>query len=91
MFVLNENPFYNHYVRHKTHTSIQNKLNGGNSSSSDNRANGTQSAARTTYCRLMFPQAFISNLSSAPGNHCCDNMKHIFDDHTKLTQVVIVR
>ncbi|CAF0790280.1 unnamed protein product [Rotaria sp. Silwood1] len=34
MLVLLQNPFYANHIRHKTHTSVQNKLNGGSSSSS---------------------------------------------------------
>ncbi|CAF3688026.1 unnamed protein product [Rotaria sordida] len=94
MFVLHQNPYYNHYIRHKTHTSIQNKLNGGSSSSSsssDTKSNASQSTKTKPFCRLIFPPSSPPNSSSIPGNRCCDDMKHILDDHARLAQGVIVR
>ncbi len=82
MSVLHQNPFYDHHIRHKTHTSIQNKLNGGSSSSSssENKSNGSPSQP---YSRLIYPQA--------SENRCSNGMKHILDDHARLAQSVTVR
>jgi len=89
MSVLHQNPFYDHYIRHKTHTSIQNKLNGGSSSSSsENKTNGSTTKP---YSRLIYPQASLPNASSIPGNRCYNDMKHILEDHAKLAQSVTVR
>jgi hypothetical protein len=94
MFVLHQNPYYDHYIRHKTHTSIQNKLNSGSSSpsSSENKSNASQSSTIKPYSRLIYPQTSPSNSSSIPpGNRCYNGMKHILDDHARLAQGVIVR
>ncbi|CAF3523898.1 unnamed protein product [Rotaria socialis] len=94
--VLHQNPYYDHYIRHKTHTSIQNKLNSGSSSSSsspssENKTNCSQSSTTKSYCRLIFPQVSTSKSSSVPGNRCCNDLKHMLDDHARLAQGVIVR
>jgi hypothetical protein len=91
--VLHQNPFYDHYIRHKTHTSLQNKLNGGSSpssspSSSENKSSGSNTKA---YSRVIYPQSSLSNSSSTPGTRCYNGMKHILDDHANLAQTVTVR
>jgi hypothetical protein len=43
MLVLLQNPFYANHIRHKTHTSVQNKLNGGSSSSSSPSSSNSSS------------------------------------------------
>ncbi len=43
MLVLLQNPFYANHIRHKTHTSVQNKLNGGGSSSSNSSSSSSSS------------------------------------------------
>ncbi|CAF4195978.1 unnamed protein product, partial [Rotaria magnacalcarata] len=93
LFVLHQNPYYNHYIRHKTHTSIQNKLNSGSSSSpsSENKTNCSQSSTTKSYCRLIFPHVSTSNSSSVPSNRCCNDLKYMLDDHARLAQGVIVR
>ncbi|CAF1211970.1 unnamed protein product [Adineta steineri] len=91
-YVLHQNPFYDHYIRHKTHTSVQNKLNGGSSSSSsENKINITQSSITESYCRLIYPQPSHSKPPSIPGNRCYNGVKHILEDHARLAQGVIVR
>ncbi|CAF1085527.1 unnamed protein product [Rotaria sordida] len=45
MLVLLQNPFYANHIRHKTHTSIQNKLNGGSSSSSSSSSLSSSSSS----------------------------------------------
>ncbi|CAF1249710.1 unnamed protein product, partial [Didymodactylos carnosus] len=45
MVILDQNPFYSNYIRHKTHTSIQNKLNGGGSSSASGHGSGSSSSS----------------------------------------------
>ena len=90
MFVLHQNPFYDHYIRHKTHTSIQNKLNG--ESSSDNKSNLSQLSTTQPYSRLIYPQSFIPHSSStSPTNRCYNDMKYILDEHARLAQRVLVR
>lgn len=89
MSVLTQNPFYDHYIRHKTHTSIQNKLNGGSSSpTSENKVNESKSKP---YSRVIYPQTINSNTSSIPGNRCYNGMKHILEDHNRFAQSVTVR
>ncbi|CAF4518793.1 unnamed protein product, partial [Rotaria sp. Silwood2] len=80
MLVLLQNPFYANHIRHKTHTSIQNKLNSGSSSSSspspssspsssssssESRMNVSQSLTIKPYSRLIFPQAAGPSLASS--------------------------
>jgi hypothetical protein len=89
--VLHQNPFYDHYIRHKTHTSLQNKLNGGSSSSSSSSENKSTGSNTKPYSRLIYPQASLPNASSIPGNRCYNDMKHILEDHAKLAQSVTVR
>lgn len=48
MFVLLQNPFYANHIRHKTHTSVQNKLNGGSSSSSSNSSSSPSPTSSTS-------------------------------------------
>lgn len=82
MLVLLQNPFYANHIRHKTHTSIQNKLNGGNSSSSspspssspsstssENRINNQSQSLvpKQPYSRLIFAQT----LASSPSPSSC--------------------
>ncbi|CAF1001634.1 unnamed protein product, partial [Didymodactylos carnosus] len=45
MAILDQNPFYSNYIRHKTHTSVQNKLNGGGSSSTSGSSGGSSSSS----------------------------------------------
>ena len=100
MFVLSQNPFYANHIRHKTDTSVQNKLNGGSSSPSssspspsspsENRTNVSESLIIKPYCRLLLPQA-IRSCSAASGNRCYNSMKHILNNHAKLAQGVMVR
>jgi hypothetical protein len=89
MSVLNQNPFYDHYIRHKTSTSIQNKLNGGSSSSQcENKSNGSTTKP---YSRLIYPQTSNSNSSSTPGNRCYNGMRHMLEDHNRFAQSTTVR
>ncbi len=89
MSVLHQNPFYDHYIRHKTHTSIQNKLNGGSSSpSTENKSNGSTTKP---YSRFIYPQTSVPNSSSTPGYRCYNGVKHILEDHNRIAQSVTVR
>jgi len=89
MSVLHQNPFYDHYIRHKTHTSIQNKLNGGSSSpSTENKSNGSTTKP---YSRFIYPQTSVPNSSSTSGNRFYNGVKHILEDHNRIAQSVTVR
>ncbi|CAF1047669.1 unnamed protein product [Adineta steineri] len=48
MFVLLQNPFYANHIRHKTHTSVQNKLNSGSGSSSSSSPSSSMSSPSTS-------------------------------------------
>lgn len=61
MLVLLQNPFYANHIRHKTHTSVQNKLNGGSSSSSSSSSSPSSSSSSS-------PSPSSSASSSPPEN-----------------------
>ncbi|CAF1456115.1 unnamed protein product, partial [Adineta ricciae] len=103
-YVLHQNPYYDHYIRHKTHTSVQNKLNGGSSSSSSTSTSSSSSSSSSenkplvvqppthdAYCRLIHPQTSGHKPAPIPGNRCYNGVKHILEDHARLAQGVIVR
>jgi len=48
MLVLLQNPFYANHIRHKTHTSVQNKLNSGSSSSSSSCSSSPSPSSSTS-------------------------------------------
>lgn len=85
--VLQQNPFYDHYIRHKTHTSVQNKLNSGSSSpSSENRSQGSNGKP---YSRVIYPPTNCSTTTSS--NRCYNEVKHMLENHAKIAQTVTVR
>ncbi|UJR26438.1 hypothetical protein I4U23_007768 [Adineta vaga] len=90
MFVLLQNPFYANHIRHKTHTSVQNKLNGGSSSSSSSSSSSPSSplSSSPTSSPTSSPSTLSSSSSSSPSPTSSMSSSSSSDTRTNMPQIL---